>query len=144
MKRVTLTPLARILAADAQLASWNARREREAALLVVVRRALPRPVAERVFVASGEGEALELVTASGAVASVVRQLVPDILARLAAEGCEFSRIRVRVQPRQSPPLPPKPLPRQWDSANRRPLAALHDRLAPGPLKAALGRFLRSR
>jgi hypothetical protein len=144
MKRVTLTPLARILAADAQLASWTARREREAALLAVVRRALPRPVAERVFVASGEGATLELTTTSGAVASVVRQLGPDILARLAAERWEFSGIRVRVQPQQLRTELPKPLPRQWDSANRRPLAALHGKLPPGPLKAALGRFLKSR
>jgi len=144
MKRVALTPLARILAADAQLGSWNARREREAALLAVVRRALPRPVAERVFVASGEGPTLELATASGAIASVVRQTGPDILARLAAERWEFSGIRVRVQPRQTPREPPKPLPRQWDSASRRPLAALQGRLPPGPLKAALARLLKSR
>jgi hypothetical protein len=144
MKRVTLTPLARILAADAQLASWNARREREAALLAVVRRALPRPVAERVFVANGEGPTLELATASGAIASVVRQTGPDILARLTAERWEFSGIRVRVQPRQAPREPPKPLPRQWDSASRRPLAALQGRLSAGPLKAALARLLKSR
>jgi hypothetical protein len=144
MKRLTLTPLNRILAADAQLASWNARREREAALLAVVRRVLPRPVAERVFVASGEGDTLELATPTGAVASVVRQKGPDILARLAAEGWKFSGIRLRVQPRQSTQDLPKPLPRQWDSTSRRPIAALCSQLPPGPLKAALGRFLKSR
>jgi hypothetical protein len=144
MKRVTLTPLARILAADAQLASWNARREREQALLAVVRRALPRPVAERVFVASGEGAILELATSSGAIATVARQKGPDILSRLAAEGWKFSGIRLRVQPPADWPELPKPLPRQQDSASLRPLSALQSQLLPGPLKAALGRLLKLR
>lgn len=144
MKRTTLTPIARILATDAQLASWNARREREAALLAVVRRALPRPVAERVHVANGEGPTLELATATGAIASVVRQKGPDLLAALRRDGWQFSGIRLRVQPRQAPPQPPKPLPRQWDSTSRKSLAALESKLPAGPLKNALARFLRSR
>lgn len=144
MKRSTLTPLARILAADAQLASWNARREREAKLTALVRHTLPRPVAERVVVAHGDGPTLTLATPSGAIASVVRQQGPEILARLAREGWQFSGIRVRVQPQQKPSESQKPVPRQWDSANRRPLVALERRLAPGPLKAALGKFLKGR
>ena len=144
MKRTTLTPLARILAADDRLSAWNARREREAAVLAVVRRALPRPVAERVFVASGEGPTLELAAPTGAIASVVRQKGPDIVTLLRREGWEFSGIRLRVQPRPAAPEPTKAVPRQWDSASRRPLAALETSLPAGPLKAALQKFLRSR
>jgi hypothetical protein len=137
-----LTPLARIVDADAQLASWNDRRLRAEALLRAVRRVLPRPVAERVFVANGQGETLELSTPSGAVATVVRQRSPDLLAALQREGCKFIRIRLRVQPRASPPELEKTLPRQWDSRSARPLEGLAEGLAPGPLKAALGRLLR--
>ena len=144
MKRSTLTPFPRILAADAQLASWNARREREAALLAVVRRTLPRPVAERVTVASADGSTLELATPTGAIASVVRQKGPDIVAALARAGWQFSGIRLRVQPRQPPPAPPKPLPRQWDRASLKPLVALEATLPAGPLKAAVRRFLKGR
>jgi hypothetical protein len=144
MTRSTLTPFPRILAADAQLAAWNARREREAALLAVVRRALPRPVAERVFVVGADSPVLELATSSGAIATVVRQKGPEIVAILARNGWEFSGIRLRVQPRDAPPAPPKPLPRQWDSTSRRPLVALEAQLPPGPLKAALARFLKGR
>lgn len=143
-KRATLVPLARILSADAQLAAWNARRAREAALLAVIRRCLARPVAERVSVANGEAPTLDLATPTGAVATVVRQRGPEILASLKREGWQFSGIRVRVQPRPAPPERPKPLPRQWDSAARRPMAALESKLVPGPLKAALAKFLHSR
>jgi len=137
-----LTPLARIVGADAQLASWNDRRLREEALSRAVRRMLPRPVAERVFVADGQGETLELSTSSGAVATVVRQRAPDLLAALQREGCKFIRIRVRVQPRSTPPEPEKALARQWDGKSARPLEALAAGLPAGPLKAALGRLLR--
>ena len=137
-----LTPLARVVDADAQLASWNDRRLREEALLRAVRRVLPRPVAERVFIANGQGETLELSTPSGAIAAVVRQRSPNLLAALQREGCKFIRIRLRVQPRTSPPEPEKGVPRQWDSLNARPLEGLSARLPPGPLKAALGRLLR--
>jgi len=137
-----LTPLARIVDADALLASWNDRRRREEALLRAVRRVLPRPVAERVFVTQGQGETLELSTPSGAVAAVVRQRTPDLLAALQREDCKFIRIRLRVQPRNTPPEPAKSIPRQWDSNGARPLEGLAARLPPGPLKVALGRLLR--
>jgi hypothetical protein len=137
-----LTPLARIVDADAQLASWNDRRLREEALLRAVRRVLPRPVAERVFISNGQGETLELSTTSGAVATVVRQRTSELLAALQREGCKFIRIRLRVQPRTSSSPRTKTLPRQWDSASARPLEGLAAALPAGPLKAALGRLLR--
>ena len=144
MPRPTLTPLHRIVDADAQLKSWNERRLREEALLRSVRRALPRPVAERIHLADGQGERLELATSAGAIASVVRQHGPDILAALRRDGWQFSGLAVRVQPPSMPLSLHKNLPRQWDSANRRPLDGLCATLSPGPLKAALQRFLRSR
>jgi hypothetical protein len=144
MNRPTLTPLARILASDAQLAAWNARRQREAAILAVVRRALPRPVAERVYVQGGDGPALELSTPSGAIASVVRQKAPDLVAALRREGWEFSGIRLRVQPQADSPETRKSEPRQWDTASRRPLERLAGSLPDGPLKSAIGRFLKAR
>jgi len=137
-----LTPLARIVDADAQLASWNDRRRHEEALLRTLRRMLPRPVAERVFIADSQGDTLELSTSSGAVAAVVRQRAPDLLAALQREDCKFIRIRLRVQPRSTPPGPAKGLPRQWDSEMSRPLEGLAAGLPAGPLKAALGRLLR--
>ncbi len=137
-----LTPLARIVGADAQLASWNDRRLREEALLRAVRRVLPRPVAERVFISNGQGETLELSTTSGAVATVVRQRTPELLAALQREDCKFIRIRLRVQPRSVPMDPEKAVARQWDSRNSRPLEGLAATLPSGPLKAALGRLLR--
>lgn len=139
-----LTPLNRIVDADAQLKSWNERRLREEALLRSVRRALPRPVAERVHLAEEQSGRLEVATSAGAIASVVRQHGPTILAALRREGWQFSGIAVRVQPRSMPLSLAKSLPRQWDSANRQAMDGLCARLPPGPLKTALLRFLRTR
>jgi hypothetical protein len=139
-----LTPLHRIVDADAQLKSWNERRLREDALLRAVRRALPRPVAERIHLAEDQSGRLELATSAGAIASVVRQHGPAILAALRREGWQFSGIGVRVQPQSMPLSSYKSVPRQWDSANRQPMDALCAALPPGLLKAALRRFLRNR
>lgn len=139
-----LTPLNRIIDADAQLKSWNERRLREDALLRAVRRALPRPVAERVHLADDQGSRLVLATSAGAIASVVRQHGPTILAAVQREGWQFNGIALRVQPRPMPLSLHKNVPRQWDSANRRSLEALCARLSPGLLKSALVRLLRSR
>jgi len=46
-----MTPLKRVVAADATLAEWEARRSREQALTILVRRSLPRAFATRVHVA---------------------------------------------------------------------------------------------
>ena len=139
-----LIPLQRVVADDAQLHAWNERRLHEAMLLRIVRRALPRPVAERVHVADGLKDTLELATSAGAIASILRQHGPAILAALRREGWQFSGISVRVQPQVMPVSLAKPQQRQWDSSNRQPMDALCERLAPGPLKAALRRFLRNR
>ena len=139
-----LIPLQRVVDDDTQLRAWNERRLRETTLLRVVRRALPRPVAERVYVADGQKNTLELATSAGAIASILRQHGPTILAALRREGWEFSGISVRVQPQAMPASSQKNEPRQWDSSSRLPMDALCDRLSPGPLKAALRRFLRNR
>lgn len=139
-----LVPLQRIVAADAQLAAWNRRRLHQEAVLHAVRRLLPRPVAERIRVVDSVGTTLVLASSAGAIASVVRQRVPDLLVGLRRAGMEFNGIAVRVQPQSMPMSSAKIEFRQWDSASRRPLVALEADIAPGPLKAALGRLLRRR
>ena len=135
-------PLQRILAADPALAAWDARRRREAALTAIVRRHLPRPLAERIRVADEKGIELNLIADAGAIAAVARQRAPDLLADLRREGCEFTSIRVRVQVAAAPVRPEKISVKQMDRNALRPLATLARDLPPGPLKTALARFLR--
>jgi hypothetical protein len=135
-------PLQRILAADPALAAWDARRRREAALTAIVRRHLPRPLAERIRVADEKGLELNLIADAGAIAAVARQRAPDLLAELQREGCEFTSIRVRVQVAAAPARSEKILAKQIDRNAMRPLATLARDLPPGPLKTALARFLR--
>ena len=140
----SLTPIDRIVEGDAQLKAWNDRRRREQAMLSTLRRVLPRPVVERLYITVSDGSVLELATGAGAIASVVRQRAPDIVSALQRDGWQFSGIRVRTQPRAMPLSLVKTEQRQWDSASRQPLVALQAKLAPGPLSAALARFLRNR
>lgn len=144
MSRRTLEPLGRIFEADAKLAAWNDRRRQDAALLAALRRQLPRTVADQIAVAGTEGNTLTVAVPSGALASVLRQKTPELAAGLQREGWQFSRIRIRTQPRSMPMSWDKKLYRQWDSESRRPLDRLCSQLSEGPLKAALARFLRSR
>jgi len=134
--------LQRILAADPVLAAWEARRRREARLTAIVRRHLPRPLAERIRVAEERGPELNLIADAGAIAAVARQRAPDLLAELQREGCEFTSIRVRVQVVGAGPKIRKPALKQIDRSALRTLGTLAQELPAGPLKVALARFLR--
>lgn len=138
----TPQPLQRILADDPMIGPWNARRQLEDSLTVIVRRQLPRPLAERVRVANAQGTELVLAAEAGAIAAVVKQRAPDLIAALQREGCQFTVIRVRVQVRVDPLSPDKVIAKQIDRSSLSPLARLARELPAGPLKAALGRFLR--
>ncbi len=135
-------PLSRILAADTVVAAWDARRRREDALTLLIRRHLPRPLVNRVRVGADEGLLLELACDAGAIAAIVRQRTPDLLVILRDAGWEFTGIRVRVQVRDLPNPLSKPHINQPDREALRPLAGLARDLPPGPLKTALARLLR--
>jgi hypothetical protein len=135
-------PLTRILASDATLAAWDARRRRETAIAGQLRQLLPRALADRIRVAdTGSGD-LELAADAGAIAAMLRQRAPDLLAKLRREGWQFTAIRVRVQVRTMPAPPEKAHFNQLDRNSLRPLATLAKELPEGPLKAALARFVR--
>lgn len=134
--------LQRIVATDATLATWDARRRREAALTATVRHHLPRALAARIRVADSQGPELVLAAEAGAIAAITRQRTPDLIVALQREGYEFTGIRVRVQVRTDPVPAAKTVSKQVDRASLRPLAALARDLPPGPLKAALARLLR--
>ena len=138
----TTKPLARVLSDDAQISAWYDRMSQEMRLTTAVRRMLPRALADRVRVAEAAPEALTLAVAAGAVAAVVRQRSPDILAGLRREGFDFTELRVRVQVKTDAPPQHKIVANQKnrvDSAHLRQLAAA---LPPGPLKAAVERLVR--
>src|SRR5512137_2766756 len=100
-------PLCRILDADSLIAGWDARRRREEALTRLVRRHLPRPLADRIRVADATGQELQLAAEAGAVAAIVRQRTPDLVAAMQRDGWQFTGIRVRVQVRTQPAPRPK-------------------------------------
>jgi hypothetical protein len=144
MARRSQTPqtLQRIVAGDAMLAAWDARRRHENRLAAALRSHLPRSLSDRVRVADAGGSALQLEVGTGAVAAILRQQTPTLLAALRREGWQFSAISVRVQVRPTPPTAMKSSSHHIDRTALRPLAALAQALPPGPLKAALARFLR--
>jgi len=137
-----LQPLARILATDAQIAAWHDRMLQETRLTTAVRRLLPRALADRVRVADTAAQALTLAVAAGAVAAVIRQRTPDLLAGLRREGWDFTELRVRVQVRSDPPLPAKIVPNQRTKVDLTALRQLAATLPDGPLRAAIERLTR--
>jgi hypothetical protein len=134
--------LARVLDSDAEFAGWTARHRREIALTRLVRRHLPRAMAERVHVTDARDGTLELAAGSGAIAAALRQRAADLRTALARDGYDFTEVRVRVQVAGSTSPRPPIAKRQWDSAAASPLFELADRLPGGPLKEALRHWSR--
>ena len=134
--------LAHVLETDAQFAEWTARYRREAALTRAVRKHLPRPIAERVRVTDARNGVLEIAAGAGAIAAAIRQRVPDLRSALTREGYDFLEVRVRVQVAGMVGPNPKALFPERDMNAATPLFELGDRIADGPLKAALRRWSR--
>jgi len=134
--------LASVLASDAQFAEWTARRQREAELTAHVRKHLPRTIAERVRVTDWHDGVLEIAASAGAIAATLRHRAVDLRSALARDGFDCHEIRVRVQVVGIAGTHDKGAARRWDSRNATPLFELGERLADGPLKAALARWSR--
>jgi hypothetical protein len=135
-------PLSSVFENDATIAEWTTRRRHEQRLTMLVRRCLPRSIGERVRVRDARGGVLELLATAGAIATAVRQRLPELRATLAREGLAFRELRVRVDVMALPPAPETQRPQPWDARSAAPLFDLGDRLAPGPLKDALRRWSR--
>jgi hypothetical protein len=135
-------PLSRILAVDAQIGAWHERMERESQLTAAVRRLLPRALADRVRVAEAEPPKLTLAVPAGAVAAVVRQRSPDLLAGLRREGWDFTEFAVRVQVGTGVLSHTKPKKNQTHRVNPAPLRQLASDLPAGPLRDAVQRLAR--
>jgi hypothetical protein len=134
--------LARILDDDPQVAAWNRRRREEAAVTKAIGTVLPRPLAAHVAALLPTPDRLDLVASTGTVAAALRQRLPAVRRALGREGVDFREIRVRVQPVPAAEPGRKVLPRQWDSAQLPALRHLAETLPPGPLAAAVRRWLR--
>lgn len=134
--------LAGVLQSEPELAGWTARHRREAELTLLVRKHLPRTIAERIRVTGTHEGLLELAAGSGAIAASLRQRASDLRRSLARDGFDFTEIRVRVQPAAMPGGRDKSAKHQWDSREAAPLFALADQLPQGPLKTAIVRWSR--
>jgi hypothetical protein len=135
-------PLSRILAHDAQIGAWHERMEQESRVTAAVRRLLPRALADRVRVADAGTSTLQLSVPAGAVAAVVRQRSPDLLAGLRREGWNFTEFRVVVQVGTGVPVKGKIVVNQKYRINPDPLRELARDLPAGPLRDAIERLAR--
>jgi hypothetical protein len=124
------------------MGAWHERMERENRLTAAVRRLLPRALADRVRVAQAEPPTLTLAVPAGAVAAVVRQRSPDLLAGLRREGWDFTEFTVRVQVGTGVPSHMKVNKNQSHKLNPAPLRQLASELPPGPLRDAVQRLAR--
>ncbi len=135
-------PLGRIVASDALLAAWHQRMQLEAQLTSTVRRLVPRALATRVHVIEATPPLLHLAAAAGAVAAVLRQRTPAILAALRREGLDFTEMRVHVQVTREPRVAGNSIQKQRDKVDSASLRRLGQALPDGPLKHAVERLIR--
>jgi hypothetical protein len=103
---------------------------------------LPRALADRVRVAEAGTQILVLAVPAGAVAAVVRQRSPDLLAGLRREGLHFTQIEVRVQLATGLPATRKINSNQGNRVDSAALRELAGRLPAGPLREAVLRLAR--
>jgi hypothetical protein len=129
-----------VLASDATLAEWIARRNEEQRLDSRIRAVLPRALAGRVHVSDGRPPELTLSIGSGAAAALVRQRGPEILAVLRREGWEFTSIKLRVQVGNDASDRSKRQEKQIDEASARTLERAAETVEDASLSAALRRL----
>jgi hypothetical protein len=134
--------MATIIESDDQLRAWALRREREAILMRLLAKRLPRALAERTRVADARGSILVLAVGAGAIGGALRQRVPDLLAELARSGWQFTEIRIRIQVAQNPSSRPEATRHLPDHTNAARLFDLASTLPDGPLKASIARWAR--
>lgn len=82
---------------------------------------------------------LSIAAGNGTIAAKLRQLAPEIVARLQGKGCEVSGIRVKVQVSYAT-IPRKRTPRVLTGTAKQQLHRLSENLADSPLKQALEKF----
>ncbi len=136
-------PLARVIENETRLAAWLRRHRLEAALTRAVRARLPRLIAGRVRATDLRDGQLELTVPSGALATAVRQRIPELLTALALQSHEFNGIRVRVQPAANA-ISAQTMPTRRPPPNTVPLEALARNLSEGSLKKAVLRLIKRR
>jgi len=137
-----LRPLQQILSADAAIAKWTERRQRERTLLQLVQ--LPQALAAHVGAARAEAQELVLVASGGAAAALLRQRSPALLEALKRSGWEFNGIRVGVQARSASRPQKKSLPKQLDAISAARLTAAARKLSDPLLSEALRRIADAR
>ncbi|MEO8134924.1 MAG: DciA family protein [Betaproteobacteria bacterium] len=93
-------------------------------------------------VGSVAGDELKLFADSGAAATRLRLLVPELLAEFRSKGWQFNAIRVAVQVRASAPTGPAGVKNQVDTRGRQALQRCADQIADSPLRAAIERLSR--
>ncbi len=104
------------------------------------RKAAPPPLAQASRVILFERQILTLGAENGAIAAKLRQLAPQLVQQLQANGAEVNGIRVKVQVANFRPGPTQ-RPRSLSSTGQRQIAMLAQTLPESPLRSALQRFV---
>ena len=143
-KPMAARTLERIVSDDPALAGlWNCTRPlRE--LQNIYATLVPPYLRAASRVGSVAREELKLFADSGAVATRLRLMAPELLLQFRAHGRQFNAIRVAVQVR-TPPAAHQKQPREpLDAKAKQSLLRAAARIGDSPLKAALDRLAKTR
>jgi hypothetical protein len=135
-----MRPLRDVISAESALAGWLERRQRDLAILKLLRKALPPALATQIGVADATCPELLLSARSGAAAALVRHRAPELLQSLTREGWKFTGIRLRVQAHGTRVDRSKFYAKQMDGSAILALRAAADQIEDPRLAAALRRL----
>ena len=93
-------------------------------------------------VGSVTGDELKLFADSGAAATKLRLLAPELLAEFRGKGWQFNAIRVAVQVRTAPAIGSAGMKNSVDATGREALQRCAEGIPESPLRAALHRLSR--
>lgn len=93
-------------------------------------------------VGSVTGDELKLFADSGAAATKLRLLAPELLAEFRSKGWQFNAIRVAVQVRTAPSIGSASMKNSVDARGREALERCAEAIPESPLRAALRRLSR--
>lgn len=126
---------------DSALRALARKADQLAALNALYRKAAPPSLLGASRVVGLEQHVLKIGADNSAVAAKLRQLAPQILARVQEANAEVTGILVKVQVRQ-PVTKPRRAPHVLSQAGEQNIANLASTLSNSPLKAALLRLIK--
>lgn len=131
------------LTASSELAQLTSKARQLMTLQQQLEHIIPSSLKHGCRVMQLDQQKLILSANNGAIASKLRQMSTELIAKLSDIGCKVTLIQIVVQV-SIPPYTPPPKARTLSPSGKNDLAQLADQIADSPLKDALNRLVNNK